>query len=431
MTHTAEVYLWGTRVGILHLEPEKPYASFEYDKDFVKEVSGTGIELSPVKMPISGRVYEFPGIADSFHGVPGMIADSLPDKFGNAVISRWLSDQGKTDADFNVIDRLCYTGKRGMGALEYVPSTGPNASTNETLNVSEMVQFASDILCRRKSVKLNTEDGLEYAGLLKLGTSAGGARAKAVIAWNRNTGEVRSGQIDAGKGFEYWLMKLDGVTKNGDHDLTDSPEYTKIEYAYYRMALDAGIEMTECRLLSENGRDHFMTKRFDREENNKLHMQTLSALAHIDYNIPGLIGYEDAAGYMKQIGLGANEIQQFFTRMVFNVLTVNQDDHVKNTSFLMDRNGKWRLSPAYDLTFSYNSNNIWLKAHQMNVNGKKTDIGLSDIRSAGIHMGLSKRQIDQSIEKVKSSVSMWDRYAMEAGVRERSCNRIWKLMPVI
>ena len=428
MNNLAEVYMWGTRIGILYLSSDKPYASFEYDADFIKGASNAGIEISPLMMPVSSRVYEFPDIANSFRGVPGLIADSLPDKFGNAVIRRWLSDMGRTESDFNVIDRLCYTGKRGMGALEYVPATGPDPSENELINVSLMVKFASDILNNRKGKRISGKEELTYAGLLKLGTSAGGARAKALIAWNEKTNEIRSGQIDAGNDYSYWLLKFDGVSKNGDHNIMDEPEYTRIEYAYYKMAVEAGIEMEECRLFRENGRCHFMTKRFDRVGMDKLHMQTLGAIAHIDYNVPGLCGYEQTAQYMKRIGITKTDIRQFFSRMVFNVMAVNQDDHVKNISFLMDRRGRWRLSPAYDVTFAYNENNVWLKAHQMTINGKTTDISLTDIRESGKKMGLSTKQIDDSIERVENAIKHWERFAAETEIREETYEGIRKVI---
>ena len=349
MINTAEVYLWDTRIGIVHKDDDKPYAAFEYNRDFVQ----SGIELSPIMMPLSRRVFEFPELSDSsFRGVPGLIADSLPDKFGNAVINRWLASQGKADHEFNVLDRLCYTGKRGMGALEYVPATGPNADLSEEINVSKLADFASEILQNRQEIEIQSSDKTGFDQLLKFGTSAGGARAKAIIAWNEKTNEIRSGQVDAGEGFDYWLMKFDGVKENGDHDLKDSPEYTLIEYAYYKMALIAGINMNESRIYKKDGRNHFMTKRFDRRNGQKLHMQTLGAIAHIDYNYPGLCSYEQAAGYMRRMGLPASDINQLFRRMVFNVLAVNQDDHVKNISFIMNRAGEWGLSPAYDMTFS-------------------------------------------------------------------------------
>ena len=414
----AEVYLWGSRIGILHLLENTNVAEFEYDSVFVDSAKSAGIEPSPVKMPLSHTVYRFLDIGDSFKGVPGMIADSLPDKFGNAVINQWLASQGRSETDFNVIDRLCYAGSRAMGALEYVPATGPEFGDSDIVDVEEMVKFASDVLNKRSNIHFKAEGNLQYSQLLQLGTSAGGARAKAIIAWNEKTGEIRSGQINAGDGFDYWLMKFDGVDKNGDHELEDQPEYTLIEYSYYQMAKLAGIHMSECRLFQENGRNHFMTKRFDRTEKGKVHMQTLGALAHIDYSIPGLCSYEQAALYMRQIGLPATEIEQFFRRMVFYVIAVNQDDHVKNISFLMDRSGKWSLSPAYDVTFSYSPDNIWLKAHQMKINGKTSGISRDDLFSCGKTMGISTSRIKRTIEDVTEAVSHWDKIAAGNGIRQ-------------
>ena len=238
MINTAEVMLWGTRIGIIHMNEANGVVAFEYDKDFLK----SNIEVSPIHMPLSERVYEFPELArTAFHGAPGLVADSLPDKFGNKIIDRWLAEQGKSISEFNVIDRLCYTGKRGMGALEYIPATSPFDSTIEDVNISKMVEFASDVLSDRKDKLINLKDNAGYSQLVLLGTSAGGARAKALIAWNEDTGEIKSGQINAGDGFEYWLMKFDGVSKNGDHNLEDSVEYTRIEYGYYLMAKAAGV----------------------------------------------------------------------------------------------------------------------------------------------------------------------------------------------
>ena len=423
MNNLAEVYLWGTCIGDLYLRNDSPYAQFEYRRDFVEQAEDTGIQVAPLMMPVSNRVYSFRDLADSFHGVPGMIADSLPDKFGNAVINHWLATQGKSEADFNVIDRLCYTGTRGMGALEYKPALGPDASENEIVNVSEMVRFASDVLNRRNEMSINFNDAT-YSQLVKLGTSAGGARAKAIIAWNETTNEVKSGQINPEPGFDYWLMKFDGVSKNGDHNLEDEPEYTLIEYSYYLMAKRAGIDMNECRLFTEGGRSHFMTKRFDRREGRKLHMQTLAALAHIDYNTPRLCSYEMTASYMKRIGLGLKSLEQFYRRMVFNVLAVNRDDHVKNVSFLMDRNGEWSLSPAYDVTFSYNASNIWLRAHQMTINNKMEGIEQEDLISCGKNMGLSRTKCLGIIEDVKSAVSGFADIATEVGIRSQTIDLI-------
>ena len=417
MNTTAEVYLWGTRIGIIHQDIEKSYSSFEYDKDFIR----SGIELSPLRMPLGGVIYEFPSLAgEPFWGMPGLVADSLPDRFGNAVIETWLASIGNSLSDFTAIDRLCYTGKRGMGALEYVPASSDIRDIDETINVREMVKFASDILERRESISLNADVNLTYSQLVQVGSSAGGARAKALIAWNETTNEVRSGQAQLGPGYDYWLMKFDNVSKNGDHGLEDKPEYTLIEYAYYLMAKKAGITMSECRIYRSEGDNHFMTKRFDRVNGEKLHMQSLGALAHISYKEPGICGYELAAMYMKELGVTYKEIEQFYRRMVFNCLAVNQDDHVKNISFLMDRTGTWHLSPAYDITFSYNSTNKWLRAHQMTINGKTTEITNADLLTAGSHMGLKARRCKDIISEVLSAVKSFSVFAEQAGISEKT-----------
>lgn len=421
MNNTAEVILWGTRIGIIHQEPGVSFATFEYDKDFVD----SGIELSPIRMPLGRNLYEFPSLAgEPFHGLPGLVADSLPDNFGNAVIEKWLSSQGKSLSDFTAIDRLCYTGKRGMGALEYVPAITDIVDIDESINVREMVKFASDILSGKESIYLNADENLTYAQLVQVGTSAGGARAKALIAWNEETNEIRSGQLQLGPGYDYWLMKFDNVSKNGDHGLEDKPEYTLIEYAYYIMAVNAGIIMNPCRIYNSEGSHHFITKRFDREAGKKLHMQSLGALTHISYQEVGVCGYEMAVDYMKELGIIYKDIEQFYRRMVFNCLAVNQDDHVKNVSFIMDRNGKWKLSPAYDITFSYNSTNKWLRAHQMTVNGKTTDIELSDLLAAGKWMGIKERRCKDIINEVGASVDDFISIAEKVGIKEKTAEYI-------
>lgn len=421
MNDTAEVILWGTRIGIIHQDISKAYASFEYDENFVN----SGIELSPLRMPLSKNIYEFPTlVGEPFYGMPGLVADSLPDRFGNAVIEQWLTSLGKSLSDFTAIDRLCYTGKRGMGALEYVPASTDIKDIDENINVREMVKFASDILSNRENISLKANDSLTYSQLVQVGSSAGGARAKALIAWNEATNEIRSGQMQLGAGYDYWLMKFDNVSKNGDHGLEDKPEYTLIEYAYYLMARACGITMNECRIYNSEGDSHFMTKRFDRENGKKLHMQSLGALAHISYQEPGVCGYELAAMYMKEIGLSYKEIEQFYRRMVFNCLAVNQDDHVKNISFIMDRSGKWMLSPAYDITFSYNPSNKWLRAHQMNINGKTTEIELFDLLEAGAKMGIKERRCKDIINEIGIKVSGFKSFAEQVGIKEKTYNYI-------
>jgi serine/threonine-protein kinase HipA len=390
-------------------------------KDFLSH----GINVAPIMMPLSSRVYEFPELVkSSFRGVPGLMADSLPDNFGNAVINQWLASQGRTSDSFNVVERLCYTGKRGMGALEYEPVMNKNTELDERISLQRISDFASAILEEKMDAVLSAESDVTYTQLLQLGTSAGGARAKAVVAYNEKSGEIRSGQVDLDKDYDYWIVKFDGVSKNGDHNLQDVPEYTLIEYAYYKMALQAGITMNECRIISEGERNHFMTKRFDRVNGDKLHMQSLGAILHIDYNEPGLCSYEMAALTARQLGLPSSDIEQLYRRMVFNVLAVNQDDHVKNISFLMNREGVWSLSPAYDVTFSSNPQNKWLKAHQMTINGKMSHISLEDLIACGEKMDMKAPKCKKIIHNVATVVKQWQDIASAAGIREQTINLI-------
>ena len=330
MNTLAEVKLWGRTIGAVVLEDGSEVAAFEYDPAFAR----SGIEIAPLTMPLSNRVYRFGELArETFHGLPGLLADSLPDKFGTALINAWLAAQGRTPDSFNAVERLCYTGNRGMGALEFVPATGPTREHSEQVQVAELVKLASDVLMDRNKLHTSFDDEHNRQALrhiLQVGTSAGGARAKAVIAWHPDTDQVRSGQVDAGAGFEYWLLKFDGVAGNKDKELEDPQGYGAIEYAYYRMAQDAGIAMNECRLLEENGRRHFMTKRFDRlDGGDKLHMQSLGAMAHFDFNMAGAYSYEQALLVIRQLGLPMETIEEQFRRMTFNVMARNQDDHVK------------------------------------------------------------------------------------------------------
>ncbi len=423
MIRNGRVKLWGTIVGYFSMDDRTGRVSFEYQEDFVK----SGIQLSPIMMPLSSQVYMFPELLrTSFKGVPGLISDSLPDKFGNAVIDQWLDTQGRTPQSFNVVERLCYTGKRGMGALEYEPNDYDQNNEDTPLDLGKMAEFASAILQDKEKIVITAEDDLEYKHLLQLGTSAGGARAKAVIAFNANSGVARSGQIALGDGFEHWLVKFDGVAKNGDHGVEDAPEYTLIEYAYYKMALEAGIHMNECKLLPENGRSHFMTKRFDRVDGDKVHMQSLGALLHVDYNDPGLCSYERAAITGRSMGVAAGDIRQLYRRMVFNILAVNQDDHVKNISFLMDRRGRWSLSPAYDVTFAYQPGHRWLGAHQMTINGKSDDFLVDDLIQCGQAMDIKPFMCNKIISQVHEAVSQFEDIANDVGIRDKTISVIKK-----
>lgn len=412
MSTAAEVFLWGTRVGVVALADGANAASFEYDRGFLS----SGIQLSPMVMPLAGTVYSFPTLSrESFHGLPGMLADSLPDKFGNAVIDAWLDTQGRPRGSMNAVERLCYTGVRGMGALEYVPALGPDADASEKLDLDQLTELAQDVLAKRETLHIAANDHA-MSQIIRVGTSAGGARAKALISWNEETGDIRSGQVRSGPGYGYWLLKFDGVAANADKEQADGPRYTQIEYAYHLMARVAGIQMTECRLYSEGGRNHFLTRRFDRTpDGSKLHMQTLGAIAHFDFNVPGAHSYEETSQVMRAIGLGQAEVEQLFRRMVFNVCARNQDDHVKNISFLMDRSGTWSLAPAYDVTYAYNPGGMWTGMHQMAVNGKRDGITEEDLVRCGRHMSLRPVRIKDVCDAVREAVKQWPTFA------ERAC----------
>ena len=323
-----------------------------------------------------------------------MLADSLPDRFGNALIDAWLATQGRSPGSFSAIERLCYTGSRGMGALEYAPVLGPKPRRSTKINVDALVKLASEVLTHHRNLGghfAGTSSSKALADILKVGTSAGGARAKAVIAWNRRTNEVKSGQLPAGPGFTYWLLKFDGVAGNKDKELEDPKGYGAIEYAYALMAKAAGITMTECRLLEEHGRRHFMTRRFDRrDDGSKLHMQSLGALGHFDYNQAGAYAYEQAFLTIRQLGLPMTATEEQFRRMLFNVVARNQDDHVKNIAFLMNKAGEWSLAPGFDVTYSYNPSGSWTATHQMTINGKRDAFVKADIRAAGKSAGLKQ-----------------------------------------
>ncbi|WP_130836201.1 type II toxin-antitoxin system HipA family toxin [Lachnoclostridium sp. Marseille-P6806] len=418
----AEVMLWGTRIGTVAFDDSTRLGSFEYDPAFLS----SGIEVSPITMPLSRRVYIFPELAGpSFHGLPGLLANSLPDKFGNAVIDAWLRSQGRDPASFNAVERLYCTGSRGMGALEYVPARGPAAAGPESIEIERLVTLAADILHAREELHVTAGENAMQE-IIRVGSSAGGARAKAVIAWNEGTGDIRSGQIEAGSGYGYWLIKFDGVSGNGDKEGEDPPCYTRIEYAYFLMAQAAGIQMSECRLYQEKNRSHFMTRRFDRDPRTgrKLHMQSLGGIAHFDFNQPGAYSYEQAARVMRQLRISGTEISQFYRRMVFNVLARNQDDHVKNISFLMDRRGRWSLAPAYDVTYACNPGGRWTGTHQMCVNGKREQIALPDLLAAGKNMGIKKTEAGRIIDAVRRSLSLWYEFAETAGLREPEAQSI-------
>ncbi len=429
MVQTADVYLWGKHIGSVSQNEGNSIMNFRYTDWAIDN----GINLSPIMMPSERKTYQFPDlIRTSFNGVPGLIADSLPDKFGNAVINNWLMKQGRQPDRIGAVERLCYTGERGMGALEYRPQTGPNVTTTQTVDVDEIVNLAASILQQRREFAVKPEKEEDLGMLLKLGTSAGGARAKAIIAWNPNTNELRSGQIKAGDGFEYWIIKLDGVDENSDKEKNDETGYGKIEYAYYLMAKSCNIEIMDCRLYEENGRSHFMTKRFDRiNGGEKLHMQTLAALTHTDYNYPGIYSYEETGRMIKLLTNDQSQVEELYKRMMFNVLAMNQDDHVKNISFIMNKELDWRLSPAYDIGFAYNPEGNYTSKHQMTINGKQTHFTKDDFIECGKNMGITKGKANKIIESVSESIKNWNKYAEAAGVPEHKMEIIKGTYPQI
>ena len=425
MSTIAEVRLWGTQIAAVTVDGPGAIASFEYTDAFVR----SGIEIAPLMMPLADRIYLFPVLAmESFHGLPGLLADSLPDKFGNAVIDAWLASQGRLPGEIDAVERLCYTGTRGMGALEFRPAKGLQANESMQVQIDELVELASSVLQGRKELNASFKDEKKEHALreiLRVGASAGGARAKAVIAWNPQTNEVRSGQVKAASGFEYWLLKFDGVAENSDKELADPAGYGAIEYAYWLMAKAAGICMSECRLFEENGRRHFMTRRFDRlAGGEKLHMQSLGAMAHFDFNAAGAHSYEQALLVIRRLGLSMEDVEEQFRRMVFNVIARNQDDHVKNIAFLMDKQGKWSLSPAFDVIFSYNPSGDWTSKHQMSLNGKRDGFTMDDFKAVAETASMRRGRAEIIVGEVVDAVKQWRDFASQAGVSLQQVEQI-------
>ena len=422
----ANVILWGRRIGAVSWDETRSLGVFQYDPAFV----GAGIEVAPLMMPTREAPYEFPALdRETFRGLPGMLADALPDRFGNRLIDAWLANTGKSPEAFNPVDRLCYIGRRGIGALEFEPALRKQTRAKK-LEVARLVDLANRVLDERADLagRLDGENDAEaLEDILSVGTSAGGARAKAVLAWNPKTGEFRSGQLDADEGFEHWLLKFDGVSNNSDIELADPAGYGKIEYAYALMARAAGIMMSECRLHHEGGRSHFMTKRFDRDDTGrKGHVQSLGAMQHFDFNDPSAYSYEQAVMTIRDLDLGMVAVEQQFRRAVFNVIARNQDDHVKNISFLMDRSGKWSLSPAYDVAYAYNPSGTWTRDHQMSLAGRRDGFERDDILRFAASIGMKKRRALEISDKVSASVRDWGKHAEAAEVAPRDATRIEK-----
>lgn len=430
MVNAAEVRIWGELAGALRWDEERQLASFQYDPKFLKK----GYDLSPIKMPIrnGNRVYTFPELrkakddtVDTFKGLPGLLADSLPDKYGNQLTNIWLARNGRPPDSMNPVEQLCFIGSRGMGALEFEPSRLPAIRQAFSLEISNLVEMAQELLANRSdfSVNLKEDQRESMTQLLKIGTPAGGARPKAVISYNKQTGEVRSGQANAPKGFEHYLIKLDGVS---DAQFGDSHGWGRVEYAYYLMAKDSGIEMMDCDLLEESGRAHFMTKRFDRDGNQKHHVQTFCGIQHFDYNHLQAYSYEQLFQTMRILRLTYPEAEEMFRRMVFNVMATNYDDHTKNFAFLLEQGDRWKLAPAYDLCFSFDPKNIWVSQHTLSINGKHKNITEDDLMTIAKANNIKKGS--KIIEEVKEVVRRWNNYAGRVGVAIGLKHRIWEAL---
>lgn len=425
MVDVAQVKLFGNVIGAVSWNQRYGVARFEYAPDFVK----TGIQPSPLLMPArEGRIYSFGDLnQETFKGLPGMLADSLPDTYGRALFDKWLALTGRTSA--NTIESLCFMGKRCMGALEFEPAIEGPFRADHKIELDSLVAVAREALTEKGDFRTNIDDDRKaaIAEILRLGTSAGGQRAKAIIAYDKKTGEVRSGQVDAPEGFDYYLIKLDGVSATAGFRETEN--YGRLEYSFARLVKSCGIEMAECSLIEENGRAHFLTKRFDREGGEKLHMQTLCGIAHYDYRLLRGYSYEQAFNVMRGLRLSYQEAQEMFRRVVFNVVVRNQDDHTKNISFLMDKHGKWRLSPAYDMGYAYNPDGAWTSAHQMSINGKFDNIGKADLLELAARNNI--RNASQIIDEVCNTCAEWPRLAKECDVPQAMIDSILPNMQLL
>jgi serine/threonine-protein kinase HipA len=422
MQNIAEVRLWGERVGALAYDPQSKFTTFEYAPQWLNK----GIEIAPLHMPLSTEKFQFPALGtETYKGLPAVFADTLPDDFGNALINAWLASHGRDDDDFSAVERLLYTGNRGVGALEFAPAIVLHENEDATVNLalSSLVNMAQKVLDQHTHINVGVEtdvdDDVAMRALLQIGTSAGGARAKALITINPNRTEIRSGQRDAAEGFEHYLLKFDGVEEHkiSSETFGDPKGFGRMEYAYYLMAKDVGINISPSELFIEGDRAHFMTKRFDRVGNRKRHVLSLCAMDHADYKKPGTYSYEQLFAVARKLRLPRKDAIEIYRRMVFNVIARNHDDHTKNTSFMLDGpQSEWRLSPAFDLAYSYKKDSPWVNSHQMSLNGKRDNFNRSDLLGVGALIGNFKKDSQRIINTVVDVVSEWQSYAKKAGV---------------
>lgn len=422
MQSIAEVWLWDRFVGALAWEQETSTGTFEYTPEWVAE----GIQLAPLHMPATPngpRKFQFPHLnRATYKGLPAVFADTLPDDFGNAVINAWLARNGRNPESFTPLERLLYTGKRGMGALEYAPALRRAQAPGNKLELESLIGMAQQVLDQRAGISGHIDHETEaMKAILQVGTSAGGARAKALVAINKDRTEIRSGQVNAPSGFEHYLLKFDGITEQGSTSETfgDPQGFGRMEYAYYLMAKDAGINMSPCELLIDGKRAHFLTKRFDRAGNRKLHYQSLCAMDHADFKMPGHYSYEQIFSVARQLRLSRADAVEIYRRMVFNIVARNHDDHSKNLGFLLpDAQSQWQLAPAFDIAFSYKPGSPWVNSHQLSLNGKRDNFAQTDLLEAATLISNFNKEAKQIIQQVINVVSQWDKYAQQAGVFE-------------
>lgn len=405
------VLMWGNQIGTLSVDSEnKAYYIFKYDDDFIR----SNIEVCPILMPLRQAPYRFEKLSiDSFKGLVPLVVDSLPDRYGNALLKAWIEDNNIKDVSPDEI--LLFIGKRGMGALEYEPSMD-DGNKAQDIEIDLLLKAAQQILLQKKSYRDNINENYDLKRLIDVGTSIGGARAKAVIAINKK-GDIKSGQIAGLKGYKYYILKFDGINSDIYDDDNNANPFTKLEYVYYQIAKDSGINMQPSKLLNVNGKSHFLTERFDRDENGeKIHMLSLAGMAGFDYKHPGENSYEEVSLLLRRIHCANDDIKQLFRRMVFNVIGKNHDDHVKNIAFLMDKKGNWRLSPAYDLTYSYNPDGAWTKHHQMTINNKVDDIKYEDIMMSAKIFGLGKKEANDIVQEISNAFNNFAKYAKAVNI---------------
>lgn len=427
-TEFADVFYQQQHVSEIYWDESRQACSLAYTPEFLR----SGMELSPLHLKRRRAPYQFRDLHESFMGLPGLLADCLPDTYGHTLIDEWLRSQNRDPASFTPVERLCYLGERSMGALEFKPALRKATRKTQQVDIDRLVELASMALQTKAGLAARLEEQSDLETIIRVGTSAGGARAKAIIAWNPNTNEVRTGQTEAPPGFEHWLLKLDGV-KSSFEGIRDPQGYGRIEYAYSLMAREAGIRMTPCRLLEESGRAHFMTQRFDRTDTSrKIHYASLFGLNHMSYTGPGnhRHSYEDYFHVIDQLDIGIDSKREAFARMCFNVLGCNRDDHVKNFGFLMQPDGQWDTSPAFDVTYAHNPGfAAWTRTQQLSVNGRRENITQDDLITTGRNCNVGTLpKLKSIISRVREAIGHWPHHANQAGLDPEKSEAIQQML---